>query len=1368
MAPVDQRFATAFDKVFGTVERPIWAGPQIEVRLPPWLTEELAGQSEHKESLPRVVLWRSRDLVRVEFAFVNLKLVEDDGARLLVHDKPRKDAFLIAGFGPQHLLEQSFFDPGGDRGAFTTGLAQEPPDPLAEVPNGPVRARLAASSRVVFTVEEERIPFTEAGLLAAMRVLPLSVAPHASYAPLAIETDLIQHVRDLVSGARPQAIASKQAAVGTRPVARPGAQTMASGRRFSPVGTRTTPKVAATELAFVRVVQHAELTRTARELADRFGARSAISLVAPDQTPSTIIGGGRRPTQRETLELLRKAPEVRQPGPTETAIELPTRLQLSPRADAAFAHALDAVEHQGRVELWHSRLAAHHEQSSEVAPARTAHGTVDPAAPAPVDESNAVSRTVRAVWTRDFPADGTTLPLPDKEDVADPQPYRTSLTARDRSELVHQTSNFGMSGLSPQPIQVDHLMLSAGGGWLSSDWRAHPDNGGDFSLEQWTHRATMGRDQYVKVVRKGVLLPFGHRASVVTVTERRVKQDGVAALYTRMFVVVREPERTFLNTKVGEHDNGFPFRWVRILTHATPPLALPDQLPGAQSGMLFIPCVAAQDQPAKKSTVAPFHFRMLATDVANRVVEFEGPLVFAETTVFRAEPKAQPPGPPPTPAAAVTAANDAAKPFDLRGQRVAYAPSARPDDTTLPTAKLVFHAVEDTTSSQQDQNFVLPRLYRADAVVPAMSAFTGQSSPVTLTYAKAYRDHGFGPKGQGSPGNQAELFLELVTSEAMRFSPQADRSGGFLSPDLDVSALARTLGPVGGKLDQLAGDLQHNPAGAMFGALDGANLFGVLPLSKLLPDIGSPLPRFVTQAVNTVVALQQAVTEVQQLADRYAAQLAQTASDVGQALNELHTAAEKFAAALLALAQDATATGELPTRLGTLVAAVRPLLKDDRFVSAATATGLPRPVVEQARALLVRIDEIGAADKQVEDVVDLIHKFYSGDLLPERVSARLEWETKLVSWPANPGEAVFVPGGDKTLRLVSEVQAPLRPSKRTDDAQEPPTSASVGTASALVSCSLPPFMIQLVGEPGFLAINVEVMEFSVRPGDKPDVNVKLRQGNGIEFRGPLQFVEALKQVIPFDGFSDPPYLDLQPSGIKAGFDLAVPDLAVGVFALTNIHVGAELAVPFIGESLELRLHFATRENPFRLQVAMFAGGGFFAMTLSPRGVRVIEAAFEFGAAVSMSFVVASGSVEVMAGIYFRLELQQGSGGSDGTGPDTQVVQLTGFFRARGRVDVLGLVSVCIELYLELSYLQIETPKGTATKAVGKASISVEVSICFASFSVTVSCEKRFAGSRGDPTFLDTMGSYTDALGAPRDPWAEYCAAFAPEPIGEPA
>src|SRR6185437_8729489 len=279
----------------------------------------------------------------------------------------------------------------------------------------------------------------------------------------------------------------------------------------------------------------------------------------------------------------------------------------------------------------------------------------------------------------------------------------------------------------------------------------------------------------------------------------------------------------------------------------------------------------------------------------------------------------------------------------------------------------------------------------------------------------------------------------------------------------------------------------------------------------------------------------------------------------------------------------------------------------------------------------------------------------------------------------------------------------------------------------------------LIAPATFIEIPFKTMEFSIVPGKKPDVNVVFQPG-GIVFAGPLEFVNTLKDIIPSDGFSDPPYLDVDSNGIKAGFDLGIPNLAVGVFALQNISLGAHIKVPFIAESIETAFNFCTRENPFRLSVSLFAGGGFFGITITPKEVQVLEASLEFGAAVSLDFGVASGSISVMAGIYFRLESGDAA--------------LTGYFRARGEVDVLGLISACIELYLSLTY-------ETATKkAVGRATLTIEVDVAFFSFSVEISCEKKFAGANSDPSFVDFMGPLPGSLPGAIRPWDSYCHAFA--------
>ena len=112
--------------------------------------------------------------------------------------------------------------------------------------------------------------------------------------------------------------------------------------------------------------------------------------------------------------------------------------------------------------------------------------------------------------------------------------------------------------------------------------------------------------------------------------------------------------------------------------------------------------------------------------------------------------------------------------------------------------------------------------------------------------------------------------------------------------------------------------------------------------------------------------------------------------------------------------------------------------------------------------------------------------------------------------------------------------------------------------------------------------------------------------------------------------------------------------------------------------------FCERENPSRLTVMMFGGGFFFGVTVNADGLQIAEGAIEFGAAISVNFGVASGSVSAMAGLYFKIE----SGD----------VTLAGYFRLRGEVEALGIVSVTIELYLEMKY---ESGSG---KCIGTATI----------------------------------------------------------------
>lgn len=209
----------------------------------------------------------------------------------------------------------------------------------------------------------------------------------------------------------------------------------------------------------------------------------------------------------------------------------------------------------------------------------------------------------------------------------------------------------------------------------------------------------------------------------------------------------------------------------------------------------------------------------------------------------------------------------------------------------------------------------------------------------------------------------------------------------------------------------------------------------------------------------------------------------------------------------------------------------------------------------------------------------------------------------------------------------------------------------------------------------------------------PKVDVK---GFDIQFLGPLQLLETLRKAADLIG--SVPGITATPAGVTARFSLPIPAVRCGAFSLSNVVFHSAVEVPFGGDPVAVSIGFASRANPFALSVLVFGGGGYVDIRLDANGPR-IEASLEFGAMMSVDFVVASGEVHALGGVRY---LQEGSS-----------VELTGFVRIGGSVDVLGLVSVSIELVVSLAY-----DFGRKLLA-GRATLVLEIDLTFWSDSIEI-------------------------------------------------
>lgn len=1012
---------------------------------------------------------------------------------------------------------------------------------------------------------------------------------------------------------------------------------------------------------------------------------SAASVLAAARSArllrGAVMGGFVLTPDPSLVEPVRLRGIPRVPGDLETALEVPWRLVVSPSAEhGAFRHAVEPVvapDDPSRTELWRTTLTTR---------------VVDDDGVLLGHDESAAQRVVRAVWARDL------------EPETPPQPFLSSLDGPTRRAIVRMTAQTS-EGVEPQPLQVRRLALSSLGAWV--DWRADwGDTWEDYPrgrgtpppLESYTHQAAMGRDTYVRVTQPGFLFPFGHRAVWVTVTERKIAPDGPAVAYLRQryFIALRERTRRY-----DRHDT--PLRQVTLSPTTTPDLDRPGPPVLEPTGMellhVFVPT----------RNHVPFLWEIDALDAAGDPVALAAPLLFVPAGRLPHLTDTQ---------IANAYAPIASIPAD--GQTVSLARSASPGDTALETVTLTFAGVVD-----RDDVRSRPYLTSARAVVPAMRHLAPSSPTVDVRYTQPYLTHEFGG------GNPAQMFVQLTTQAPVDFSDGSDRAGGFVEPNLQVRGLSRTLGAVGedgtgpNGLSQGRFDPQAFLAGAM------PKLFGLFSLLEIL-DL-DPLdlemaPDFVTEALDAVSSI---TSEAQRLhdaldggLDRLVNDLATAAHDgaraqVQQALDQLEAEAAPMLAALTelldalaALVGNPAGAAAIATRVDAVVGGVQAVLDAvaHPMLPAAVRAAVQRPA-EALRAV--------ATDPAL-DLLTTLAEFADGVLSPSgSVTARYDWCPQIASWPGPGDDAVFVANDPRGLSIGVEVRA-----------------GAQGAPSADVVAELRSFALQLLpGEP-LMRMNFSRIGFRVGTGRKPEVDVVF---DGMEFLGVLGFIDTLREIIPFDGFADPPYVDVAPEGITAGFDLALPNVAIGVFSLENISLGADARVPFLGDAVTVGFYFCRKDSPFRLTVLCVGGGGWVGLRASPAGLVELEMGLEAAASLSIDLGVASGSVSIAVGVYLRLEGDAGS--------------LTAYFRVRGEVDVLGLISASITLELSLTY---DFPTG---KLIGRASIVVEVEVLFFSASVEVSCERKLAGSNGDPTLADIMPPGDGG----EEAWASYCTAFAGVP-----
>jgi hypothetical protein len=385
----------------------------------------------------------------------------------------------------------------------------------------------------------------------------------------------------------------------------------------------------------------------------------------------------------------------------------------------------------------------------------------------------------------------------------------------------------------------------------------------------------------------------------------------------------------------------------------------------------------------------------------------------------------------------------------------------------------------------------------------------------------------------------------------------------------------------------------------------------------------------------------------------------------------------------------------------------------------------------------------GSLDQKLKQIPKMITQ-----QLPDKVETTLHWQPDLqilnnnvssTDPPATDPAHIIITTPDTVLTIDAQIVSPLDGNDPTFTVQGTLTNFGLNLLSVIV-------------------VTFDKLQFTVNPGKKPDVST---EGVNVEFVGPLSLINQLAELLPADGFSDPPAIEVTPEGITAGYSLAIPSAGVGAFSLENIAISAEMELPFVDKPVGLRLSFSERFHPFLVTVSLVGGGGFLAIELSTHGIQGIEGSMELGGNITVSLAVVEANAHVMIGFHFGIR-QAGDGGI--------LMDFTAYIRVGASVDLLGIVSISVDFYLGLGFtpkfVMKPPPEGILGVVSGVASVTVGVHVLFVDKTFQLTFERSFTiPARAHIPLIGTISlpiladpSFDEMISS--DDWQQYCQAFA--------
>jgi hypothetical protein len=928
----------------------------------------------------------------------------------------------------------------------------------------------------------------------------------------------------------------------------------------------------------------------------------------------------------------------------------------------------------------------------------------------------------------------------------------------------------------PKLARARRIELSALGGSLAASLTTSA------SIE-WNHEATLGRDHYVRVAEHGVLYPFGHRAAYISSAERVLDPAGshaVAGLHRKDLLMVVDPVRS---TTDGDLDlrRRFPFSEVELLSTSFPDVRPPSEAeqikvhrPVEPHGELADQLAELQRRAAEAAAAVQERINALPTTLASFIEQLLGSTLDLQAAQIALRDL-------PDPDAMVQENADLHRAIDqLEDELDSLVPVTGPDgETTHPDPeqiRIIQAAISEAIS----------KLHSANEIAQARVNLTAAINEVNRLQAVVEREFSELPRtihDLALQGDEEAKAAEALAADATALDAkirriaeleEVDHPIGFVPRGADgqpIRFALRCAAPQGDVAmavplvfvkDVAIGEEEFFPEfhsltdpGAVAAVASAWSAHAAVPVGGVRIDmVGSGQD---AQSPGDVHEVHTLVLEAAAQAGTFRPAIRQfevalpalrtLLPDQASALNTLHfTDAFRNEVQIpeLPFAFDPTFSGDplkgIPAsfaehadRAGGLVSPQFVIDGISRSLGPVAGGALPPALADALPARVPKFDL-----KTVYDGATLLG-FPLVDLLklPADPLGAPTDELPLPPEIVQLAEGGIPTGMTMTWTLPLQEKGPFKPTAGTKLV----LTVECSMAKRETVCTVNDFTVALPpgggSLEGLLALSFTSVRFAQKEGRPPDLDL---QGMKIGFGGALKLLQELQQELSkvIDLPKNLPKIDVRPTGLTASYGLSAPKVTAGSFLIRNIAMNAGVDVPFDGKPVTVSLGFAKRENPFNVSIMAFGGGGYIDLTLGPTGLIKLEASIEFGASLEVNFFIARGEVHALGGVRFKA-----AGGS---------IDIDGFIRIGGSVEVLGLVSVSIELVVTLSYR-------SGNRLVGRATLVVEIDLTLYSDKVEIdSGEWVLAGSLDSDRGLPRRAAADDpgALKA----WKTYRAAFA--------